>query len=581
MTIQETIGKGVKAKAALRIGSGRGMINAAYPTLTSGQDLTQVGTVSSTDLNGARSVAIAGNYAYVAAYSADALTVVDISTPSSPTQVGTVSSTDLGGAYGVAIAGNYAYVAASNADALTVISDVEHDSDCEEMELGEYNLIPLLSETVVEQIERKNSETLLGKAGIESSDIISEMTSGDLALAGHYEGLDQIFAMTLGFEKEEHGVGSAASPKILNATSDTIDISGQTESNVKINNADFASGDVGKWLWICSGAGQHQVRRISAYTSTTEVDITPDWGTTPTDGATVQWGDEFQHIYECSNKLSQQLWTAADDDCDSFTYNTDGVLTSSDYIIRRATLGVEKGVSTWISRAVMIDKLSFNFTVGEGLKITASVIAYDITRDSMLNESSTDWEWSPSDNMESINKQILFHHGIFRLADYTSGGLEDSDKIKIDEFTLEISNNLKTNQQDTSSGVRNIEPVRNGVRTVTGGFRVSRYEDDTLINDVLNNTTKMADMKLTNTSSMGDNAKALNLYMPVIKLKTSKAATDGRALYQVPIEFECYNGIEDITGFPAATVTDPYSQLYISTINRFPFNCFLNQNKEY
>ncbi len=86
-----------------------------------GGPLTQVGTVTSLDLDGANGVAVSGGYAYVANTAAGSLTVIDISNPTAPAQMGTVSTADLDGAVGVAVAGSYVYVASNNAGSLTVI----------------------------------------------------------------------------------------------------------------------------------------------------------------------------------------------------------------------------------------------------------------------------------------------------------------------------------------------------------------------------------------------------------------------------------------------------------------------------
>ena len=66
-------------------------------------NLTQVGTISNTNLDGANNVEVSGNYAYVASAFADSLTIIDISNPASPVQVGTVTSPDLNDAAGVDI----------------------------------------------------------------------------------------------------------------------------------------------------------------------------------------------------------------------------------------------------------------------------------------------------------------------------------------------------------------------------------------------------------------------------------------------------------------------------------------------
>ncbi len=86
-----------------------------------GSGMSVVGSVTGTQLDGAAGVAVAGNYAYVAAYDADRLTVVNISNPAAPSIAGSVTHAQLGGADSIAVAGNYAYVPAEYADRLTVV----------------------------------------------------------------------------------------------------------------------------------------------------------------------------------------------------------------------------------------------------------------------------------------------------------------------------------------------------------------------------------------------------------------------------------------------------------------------------
>jgi hypothetical protein len=83
-------------------------------------------TASSTSMENATNVVVSGNYAFVTSKNrnqiasannnddgtGNSLTIVNVSTPTSPTVVGTVRSpTQLFGAYAVAVSGNYAYVA--------------------------------------------------------------------------------------------------------------------------------------------------------------------------------------------------------------------------------------------------------------------------------------------------------------------------------------------------------------------------------------------------------------------------------------------------------------------------------------
>ncbi|MCP4541678.1 MAG: hypothetical protein GY832_31485 [Chloroflexi bacterium] len=76
------------------------------------------------ELNGASDVYVDGKYAYVAASDDDGVAVIDTSDPNNLTHVASITdtaSTALGGAYGIFVSGNYAYVAASEDDGVAVI----------------------------------------------------------------------------------------------------------------------------------------------------------------------------------------------------------------------------------------------------------------------------------------------------------------------------------------------------------------------------------------------------------------------------------------------------------------------------
>ena len=88
---------------------------------------TVLGSVTSTQLGGARGVAMSSDarYAFVAAYNADRLTVVDVSTPAAPVVAGSVASTqNLNGAIAVAtsyVSASHVYVVAQASNKLTVV----------------------------------------------------------------------------------------------------------------------------------------------------------------------------------------------------------------------------------------------------------------------------------------------------------------------------------------------------------------------------------------------------------------------------------------------------------------------------
>jgi len=87
----------------------------------SASELSITDSITSTDLDSARSVFVVGDYAYVASVTADSLTVIDVSDPSSISITDSITSTDLDRARSVFVLGDYAYVASYTADSLTVI----------------------------------------------------------------------------------------------------------------------------------------------------------------------------------------------------------------------------------------------------------------------------------------------------------------------------------------------------------------------------------------------------------------------------------------------------------------------------
>ena len=117
--------QGDYAYVAARNDNGLQVIDISDPSSPTG--VGQLTNGGSLELNNPRSVFVQGNYAYVAANGDDGLQVIDISNPSSPTGVGQLTGTlstnslALDGAHSVYVQGNYAYVASFNDDGLQVI----------------------------------------------------------------------------------------------------------------------------------------------------------------------------------------------------------------------------------------------------------------------------------------------------------------------------------------------------------------------------------------------------------------------------------------------------------------------------
>jgi hypothetical protein len=78
-------------------------------------------TTDVTTLNGAFTVKVSGNYAYVTSTAGNRLTVIDITNPAAPTVAGSLSNAAFGGARGLYISGKYAYVVGNSSNALAIV----------------------------------------------------------------------------------------------------------------------------------------------------------------------------------------------------------------------------------------------------------------------------------------------------------------------------------------------------------------------------------------------------------------------------------------------------------------------------
>lgn len=97
-------------------------VGGAAADQTAASGLAVVSSLSDPMLRGARGIALAGHYAFVASQRANALVVVDIARPTTPQIVATLADDRLRGATGIAIVAGKAYVAARKSGRLVVVN---------------------------------------------------------------------------------------------------------------------------------------------------------------------------------------------------------------------------------------------------------------------------------------------------------------------------------------------------------------------------------------------------------------------------------------------------------------------------
>jgi len=464
-------------------------------------------------------------------------------------------------------------------------------ADEEEVFLKSSDLIPFLSESVEEEHTFESDETLIGTPAVSNMDRVGLIGGGSIECQGMYDALDALIACAMGFENPE----ATDSPTYQNATALTA--GGGIGAGTWVDSGTpFASTDVGKFIRVTNGTGEGQVRRISGYTNSSTVSITPNWGTTPSAGNTGSMADEFLHLYELAPRLADELFADLDDN-QGFTYPTGGIGTATDQIIRRGTLGFLKQSTTpWIWRSCMINGMGISVDAGGSMKFTFDIIPFDLDRSSSTNGASSadNWDWDhakPSTVANSnfqTNELILFNHltgsGFWRVDTFANGAMTSADEYGFNSFNLQLNNNLKVDDQDALTGEYRVEPGRGGFREVTGSFSLPRYSAETFIDWAANETVLQMHLKFVG-STLVSSARSFEIFLSSMQITKPSAPVGGADVIQQTFEFRALIPTEEPTfissGNPTQIITSPRSEMMIRILNQNPFNQFRDQNQEY
>ena len=343
--------------------------------------------------------------------------------------------------------------------------------------------IPMKSESMEAGMNFEEDETLLGGAGAISQDNVSKLPSGSISMTGRYNGLDAVFALALGYEEVYRN-----SDFYPSSMSETALTAGTCSASTFVNSTGvFASSDEGKFIkMVGTDANSGQIRRISGYNSTTSVDVTPNWDDTPDSGDSAELAEFFTHLFHTSQNAHDEL--LSDIRTDWSTRATNSIFGANDKVIRRGYLGVYKGDASYtnFSRAVKADSLEISCQAGGSMEVTLGLNAFDRLRSTASISDITKWgdpDWN-SENLQDnyqdkLREKVMFNDlsGIYVAPHETLLGSDHARKIS--GFTISLNNNLQSEDLTAVSGLYRTEPVRGGMKEITGSFTIPRYDSDT------------------------------------------------------------------------------------------------------
>ncbi len=228
------------------------------------------------------------------------------------------------------------------------------------------------------------------------------------------------------------------------------------------------------------------------------------------------------------------------------------------------TIAVDKGhhaTKVWEITGAMVNSMTLSGSAEESLKGSFDIIAYDMAIDNSTNTVSL-LAGMPND----VPTLVLFKDFTFRIGDQ-AGALGDGDRVNLSAFSLSLNNNLSPPEQSTietghTDQKQTLQPVRNGFREVTLEITIPRYDADTFIDFLTNDTNLQADLLGTHPSAGGTE---FDIIMPNLKVESISAPIAGAGLVVQTVTLRCFrrNSASDMT-FSDGSTTDT-GELWIET----------------
>jgi hypothetical protein len=445
----------------------------------------------------------------------------------------------------------------------------------EEVELGEWDALPFKDESLSDDQEWEQDETVEGHSGTPGIDSVLRKVVGGLNFYTSYNHITQILALACGFEHSLY-------PTFLNRKiGGILTILSTTAFRVDNGGGDpliLGSDDIGKYIRIMTGDKSYQVRKINDIDDDGggEYIITIDqaFSDAPAVFDYFEISGEFQHQFELSRNMNDELWI----DCDG-DYPDNDVYLDTYKIIRRGTLGISKIIrgsnTTTINRSTKIDTLVFSGGSGSLCNISLGLIGFDKKLDSGVNPYSTDWD---VENFEGV----YFKDATLYIASYSqSRNIEQTAyKISIKNFKLNINNSLKNSDPTFETENYQSEPGRGGKREVTLTCSTVRLTDTYLETWFRAGTVICGLLKFAG-NTMTDDDYELEIYIYRGKIINYKNNISGSGNLTENFQIQAVVPIENMTYFPVLKEENGNSEIVVILKNQVFFNPYMDQNYEY
>lgn len=461
--------------------------------------------------------------------------------------------------------------------------------------LGKHHQLWLESESIAEELKHLADESLTGKAGFDTLDLVSMLSGGSLNVNGFFYGLDNLLAMALGYERIR-STASYESPSFDKAFNNTVKTgtttTGCTATRIIASTSVFAAGDVGSYIRLENNGAScntlDQVRRITNYVSGTTVDVSPaldtgggsgwySYGAVPGTGISFRVARVFTHTFEVSRNLHAEPFTDLGIGASNWATAEN---TANRWIAREATLSIWKNIAYWTFLPVMIKTLTLKLDAN-GLKVAAEFASRAFNNGNEDGQNHTLWGFCPIPAF--VKERALFGDFSFSLDQFSTSAWPET-KIPISSFEITIDNSLETDTITVGNIVRD-EPVRGGFRKITGSIALPRYKDQYLEDYCRYQTDLMGALKATGGLNLVDSGGTVNhelrLFLRRLRLTKADTPVSGPAPLAQKYNFQCLQP-ESGNSFnmPTPSTGMENGEIIIQTVNQNPYNAFMNQCQE-
>lgn len=257
----------------------------------------------------------------------------------------------------------------------------------------------------------------------------------------------------------------------------------------------------------------------------------------------------YKHLYEIDDRLVDQDWTSGEG---GWVSGDSGLLPGLQKI-RRATYALSEQIVLNEYRSLMVNRLTLAGTP-QRVQLTVDLIGYDKKVDSSVNTVGSLVGLSLSAVPSVTFSQLAVRVG----AASGSVALNAGDVMAIDEFEIILDNGLIADQQDSTTGLRIMAPERQQEVTVSGRFRLPRFQSATQRARLAAQTELMADLSFTGGTIPGTASPyQCHLYLPSMLLNQVPGTIANAGPLTQTLEWTAYREPSARAGFPVHEKTGP------------------------